>query len=230
MAGKLILVRHGETPSNVAKVLDTVLPGAPLTERGVAQAKEFGSRLAAPPQLLVSSKALRAEQTARHIAESIDLTPVSLEGLHEVQLGELDGTSDEASYQQFSDIFHAWHAGDLAARPPGGESGADVLDRIVPVLAELRARYLTSDGAADNGAKGGVATGDVLVVSHGAAIRLVARYLAAVPPLFAANNHLRNTATVELVPLVDGGWQCVRWGPFEPPFVEVSPTADLPMG
>ena len=40
---KLILVRHGETEGNVAKILDTALPGLPLTERGVAQAKAFGA-------------------------------------------------------------------------------------------------------------------------------------------------------------------------------------------
>ncbi len=55
-------------------------------------------------------------------------------------------------------------------------------------------------------------SGDVVLVSHGAAIRLVAAQLAGVPGLFAANNHLANTQSVELTPLAGGGWECVRWG------------------
>lgn len=221
---KLILVRHGETYSNVAKVLDTRLPGAPLTERGVAQAKQFGSGLAGNrPRILVSSRALRAEQTAAHIGAAIGVTPTSVDGLHEVQLGDLDSTSDEASYQRFADIFHAWHTGDLDARAEGGESGREVLDRMVAALTTLRTRYIDGD-------RGNGSAGDVMVVSHGAAIRLAARYLADVPSLFAADNHLNNTATVELLPLPGGGWQCARWGLFTPPFVEVGPVVDIPMG
>jgi probable phosphoglycerate mutase len=222
MTAKLILVRHGETPSNIAKVLDTKLPGAPLTDNGIAQAKAFGARLAAVPRALCSSQALRARQTAAYIGEAVGVTPTSLDGLHEVQLGELDSTSGDENYRLMSEIFHAWHTGDLAVRPPGGESGREVLDRYIPVLERLRSEYLTPTG---NGAGG-----DVLVVSHGAAIRLVAHYLTDMPQTFAENNHLDNTATVELAAMPAGGWNCLRWGRFEPPFPQVSPAADIPMG
>lgn len=228
MTAKLILVRHGETPSNVAKVLDTRLPGAPLTDNGFEQAKAFGARLPAPPLALFSSKALRAEQTAACIGEIVGITPISLDGLHEVQLGELDSTSGEENYQRFAEIFQTWHAGDLAVRVPGGESGQEVLDRFVPVLERLRSEYFAPRSNGDSGANG--PAGDVLVVSHGAAIRLVGNYLGGVPSLFSAHNHLDNTQTVELEPTADGGWNCVRWGKFEPPFTQVSPTADIPMG
>ncbi|NUS44687.1 MAG: histidine phosphatase family protein [Mycobacteriaceae bacterium] len=219
---KLILVRHGQTPSNVAKILDTALPGAPLTEQGVAQARAFGSALATPPRALFSSTALRARQTAQHIGEVTGVLPETLDDLHEVQLGELEGRNDDPAHQQFKEVFHAWHTGDLDARPPGGESGRDILGRMIPVLTALRQHY-PLDGR--NGA-----AGDVYVVSHGSAIRLVSRYLADVPGLFSANNHLDNTGTVELTARTDGGWECVRWGRFTPPFVQVSPIADIPMG
>ena len=39
MSARLHLVRHGQTPSNVAGALDTALPGAPLTELGREQAE-----------------------------------------------------------------------------------------------------------------------------------------------------------------------------------------------
>lgn len=39
----LILLRHGQTTSNVDHKLDTLLPGAELTELGQEQARETGS-------------------------------------------------------------------------------------------------------------------------------------------------------------------------------------------
>jgi broad specificity phosphatase PhoE len=218
-SARLVLVRHGETTGNVAKILDTALPGAPLTDRGVAQAKTFGTQLTRPGALICST-ALRAQQTARHIGLEIGLEPQVVDHLYEVQLGELDGKSDEQSHKLFVDIFQAWHAGDLDARPPGGESGRDVLDRTLPVLDHLRERHL------DNGD----GPGDLVVVSHGSVIRLVARYLTDLAGSFTANNHLDNTGTVELLPLPDDTWECLRWGTLTPPFPASALTADDPMG
>ncbi|WP_327143038.1 histidine phosphatase family protein [Nocardia sp. NBC_01327] len=220
MTGKLILVRHGETEGNVAKLLDTQLPGLPLTERGVAQAKTFGATLITPPQRLFCSEALRARQTGGYI-EAATGTPLEvLEGLQEVQVGELEGLNTQAAHEQFQDVYHAWHFGDLSLRVPGGESGMEVLDRYVPILERLRDDYLTDPEAPD-----------VILVSHGAAMRLISRELAGVPRRFAANNHLDNTETIELVPTTGGGWECTRWGSYTPPFGEdAAPTGDDPMG
>ncbi|MFE7744070.1 histidine phosphatase family protein [Nocardia sp. NPDC057455] len=222
MTGRLILVRHGETEGNVAKLLDTRIPGLPLTERGAAQAKMFGENLLRPPKVLFSSAALRARQTASYIEAATGVAAMVLDGLHEVQAGDLEGEHSEDAHRTFQQIYRAWHEGDLTLRVPGGESAQDVLDRFLPVVAELRNTYLTPD---DHG------HGDVMVVSHGAAMRLVGRTLADVRPPFTTNNHLDNTETIELVPVPDGGWECTRWGRFTPPFgYDVAPTSDDPMG
>ncbi|AYF74731.1 histidine phosphatase family protein [Nocardia yunnanensis] len=220
MTGKLILVRHGETEGNVAKILDTRLPGLPLTERGATQAKNFGANLTTPPQRLFSSAALRARQTGGYIEAATGVPLEVLEGLQEVQLGELEGSGTAAAHERFQDIYHAWHSGDLSLRVPGGESGEEVLARYIPTLERLRDDYLTDP-----------AGGDVIVVSHGAAMRLVSRELTGVPWLFAANNHLDNTETIELLPAGDGRWTCTRWGRYTPPFAGATePTGDDPMG
>ncbi|WP_433757964.1 histidine phosphatase family protein [Nocardia sp. CA-135398] len=220
MTGRLILVRHGETEGNVAKILDTRIPGLPLTERGAAQAKTFGSSLLRPPKALFCSSALRARQTAGYIEAATGIPVEVLDDIHEVQVGELEGLNTEEAHSCFQRIYRAWHEGDLAERVPGGESGYDVLARFLPVVEGLRTKYLT-DGS----------DGDILVVSHGAAMRLVSRNLSGVEPPFTTNNHLDNTETIELVPRPVGGWECIRWGRFTPPFAyEVSPTADDPMG
>ncbi|WP_039794225.1 histidine phosphatase family protein [Nocardia araoensis] len=222
MTGRLILVRHGETEGNVAKLLDTRIPGLPLTERGAAQAKTFGEGLLRPPKVLFSSAALRARQTASYIEAATGVAAMVLDGLHEVQAGDLEGEHSEEAHQTFQRIYRAWHEGDLDLRVPGGESAQDVLDRFLPAIRELRNTYLTPDDDAH---------GDVMVVSHGAAMRLVGRTLADVRPPFTTNNHLDNTETIELVPMPDGGWECIRWGRFTPPFgYEVAPTSDDPMG
>lgn len=219
MTGKLILVRHGETEGNVAKILDTKLPGLPLTERGVAQAKTFGSKLAVPPQRLFSSEALRARQTGGYIEEATGVPLEVLPDLQEVQLGDLEGSNSSAAHVIFQDVYHRWHAGELEERVPGGETGREVLERYVPTLERLRARYLSDPEA-----------GDLILVSHGAAMRLVASELTTVPRLFATNNHLDNTETIELLP-VAGGWECTRWGRYTPPFgQDIEPTGDDPMG
>ncbi|MET8796214.1 histidine phosphatase family protein [Nocardia sp. NPDC004568] len=220
MTAKLILVRHGETEGNVAKILDTKLPGLPLTERGVAQAKAFGSALTAPPRALFHSRALRARQTAGYIEAATGVTATELDGVHEVQLGALDGLNTKEAHDRFQAVYRLWHEGRLDQRVDGGESAQDVLDRFVPAITELRTEFL--DGSD---------SGDVLVVSHGAAMRLVGRFLAGVAPPFTTNNHLDNTETIELVPRPDGGWECVRWGRFTPPFgVKAEAGADDPMG
>jgi broad specificity phosphatase PhoE len=220
MTGKLILVRHGETEGNVAKILDTRVPGLPLTERGAAQAKTFGSSLLRPPNALFCSAALRARQTAGYIEAATGVPVEVLDNIHEVQVGELEGLHNEEAHGRFQRIYRAWHEGDLAERVPGGESGYDVLARFLPIIEDLRTKYLT-DGS----------DGDILLVNHGAAMRLVSRTLSGVAPPFTTNNHLDNTETIELVPRAIGGWECIRWGRFTPPFAyEVSPTADDPMG
>ncbi|WP_433729495.1 histidine phosphatase family protein [Nocardia sp. CA-129566] len=220
MTGKLILVRHGETEGNVAKILDTRVPGLPLTERGAAQAKTFGSSLSRPPKALFCSAALRARQTAGYIEAATGVPVEVLDNVHEVQVGELEGQHTGEAHAQFQRIYRAWHEGDLAERVPGGESGYDVLARFLPIIEDLRTTYLT-DGS----------DGDIMLVSHGAAMRLVSRTLSGVAPPFTTNNHLDNTETIELVPRAIGGWECTRWGRFTPPFgYEVAPTADDPMG
>lgn len=220
VSGRLILARHGQTVANVARRLDTKLPGAELTDLGIEQARTLGRNLAdRPPALLVASQALRARQTADNAAPSIGLEPVVREGVHEVQVGELEDRSDEESHKLFMKVYEEWHNGDLRARVPGGESALDVLDRYVPVLDSLRSDYLDAG------------SGDVVVVSHGAAIRLVAAYLGKVPGSFATANHLANTQTVELVPVAGGGWECVRWGTVLAPFHDTARGgADGPMG
>jgi hypothetical protein len=79
----------------------------------------------------------------------------------------------------------------------------------------LRTRYLDKDDWAS----------DIVVVSHGAAIRLTAAILAEVESSFALDHHLANTEAVVLTATADGRWECVQWGTLTPPFYPI-PDAD----
>ena len=222
MSGRLVLVRHGQTHSNVARRLDTRPPGAELTELGREQARGFASTLSRPPGLIAHSIATRAIQTAHEIDRALCAQgPVEFDGLHEVQVGDLEDRSDEAAHDEFTAIYRSWHHGELDVALPGGETGRQVLDRYVPVLDDLRMRYLDDDAWRE----------DIVVVSHGAAIRLVAAVLAGIDSRFAIENHLANTESVVLAPITDGRWSCLQWGALTPPFdPEASPAITVTAG
>jgi broad specificity phosphatase PhoE len=228
MSGRLVLVRHGQSLSNVERRLDTRPPGRELTGLGREQAREFARGLAQPPAMVAHSIAVRAVQTAGEIAAQAGLPAHEFDGLHEVQVGELEDRNDDDAIAEFESIYQRWHQGDLDAVMPGGESGNDVLDRYVAVLTQFRLRHLDDDAW----------RGDIVVVSHGAAIRLVAAVLAGVDGGFALDHHLANTEPVVLAPVTDGRWSCVQWGTLTPPFypdTDVHPVQDAlesadPMG
>ena len=208
MSGRLILVRHGQSHGNVERRLDTRPPGADLTELGIAQAQAFARAQHRPAGLLLHSVARRAVQTAAAIGAESGVAPREVDGVHEVQAGDLENRNDDDAIAEFNAIYQRWHEGDLGVAMPGGESGADVLDRYLPVLTDLRLRYLDDHDW----------TSDIVIVSHGAAIRLAAATLAGVDNSFVLEHHLANTDAVVLAPVTDGRWSCVHWGAQSPPF------------
>ena len=228
MSGRLVLVRHGQSHGNVERRLDTRPPGAELTDLGREQARIFAREWLHDIGMVAHSVAVRAGQTAAEISGLRGLRPIEFEGIYEAQVGELEDRNDDDAIDEFKAVYHRWHQGDLDARLPAGESGRDVLDRCVPVLTQLRMRYLDDDAW----------HGDIIVVSHGAAIRLTAATLAGVDAGFALDHHLGNAESVVLAPITDGRWSCLHWGELAPPFypeTEAHPVEDAlssvdPMG
>jgi broad specificity phosphatase PhoE len=179
-----------------------------LTPLGRDQARAFARDGLSRPGLLLHSVATRAAQTAAEISAEVYLPASEVAGIHEVQVGELENRSDDDAVAEFNAIYQRWHEGEREVPLPGGENANQVLDRYVPVLTDLRMRYLDDDQW----------TGDIVVVSHGAAIRLTAAVLAGVESSFVLDHHLNNTEAVVLAPVTDGRWSCVQWGTLMPPF------------
>jgi broad specificity phosphatase PhoE len=197
---RLVLARHGQTDANVRMAIDSAPPGGPLTEQGRRQADELAEALADEPvEAVYASTALRAQQTARPVAERHRLDVRIVEGLHEVFVGDLEGSTDRESLRAFAGVFRAWADGDLSRPMPGGETGQQAVDRFTTALDGLLAHH--SDGV-------------LVVVSHGAMLRLVTPYLADnLDTLAGELSLLQNTARIVLdeAPATRGGWHCVEW-------------------
>ncbi|OIJ97465.1 histidine phosphatase family protein [Streptomyces sp. MUSC 14] len=195
---RLLLVRHGETPSNVDHLLDTAVPGPGLTPLGEAQAAALPEALAGEHiDALYVSTLLRTRLTAAPLAAARGLEAVVRDGIREVSAGDLEMLPGEsAEGREYMHTIFAWAAGDTTRRIPGGENGEAALARYDAVVAE----------AAAGGA------GTVVMISHGAAIRLwTAARAHNVDVAFAAARPLRNTGVVALEGTPADGWKMISW-------------------
>lgn len=195
---RLVLIRHGQTPSNVGFVLDTVPPGPGLTEEGARQAADLADRLTGEKVVSVrASRALRAQQTAEPLAAVHGLPVDVLDGIQEIYVGELEGRSETSARMRFEEVNRHWHQGEIDEPMPGGETGRQALERFL---------------AAARTALDGVDAGAVVLVSHGAMLRLVASHLA--PDVEGIR--LANTGVVTLEPADTAtGWRCSQWDGLE---------------
>ncbi|MFI1564706.1 histidine phosphatase family protein [Streptomyces sp. NPDC020490] len=195
---RLLLIRHGQTPTNVRALLDTAAPGPGLTALGERQAAALPTALAGEEiDVLYASTLVRTQLTAAPLAAVRGLGVVVREGIRELSAGDLEmlpGDSEQGAL--YLRTVFAWAAGETRLRMPGGETGADALARYDAVVAEA--------------ARSGAAT--VAMVSHGAAIRVwTAARAGNVDVSFAAARPLANTGVVVLEGSPSDGWTALRW-------------------
>jgi len=185
---RLILVRHGQTSSNVGLLLDTAAPGADLNQTGREQAQELVERLAAESvEAIYASNLVRTQQTAAPLAAARNLGVGVLDGLREVSAGDAEMGSDATGYIT---TLLKWQAGDLTARIPGGEDALEFFVRYDAAIARIAAAGHRT----------------AAVFSHGAALRV---WAAARVPGFAealGNGHLANTGVIIAEGDSNRGW------------------------
>jgi len=162
----VVLVRHGETTMTVSRGYSgSGEPGPPLNDHGVRQAHaaaDLVDRIGRDvwgdieyPSEVIASPMVRTQQTGRIIGERLGL-PVRTDAVfQEANFGEWQGLTAEEIEERWPGQLEPWHT-KADVRPPGGESIAEVGDRVRRGLDELRAA-------------GGDRT--VVVVSHAVSIR-----------------------------------------------------------
>jgi broad specificity phosphatase PhoE len=147
----LLIIRHGETPLNITRVLQPA--DTPLSANGLAQAAALAQRLAGDaalrPTALVSSDLPRALQTAQAIAAACGLPLLTSPLLHERNFGDLRGLPyDTLGFDPLT----------RDEAPANGESTAQFSARCAAAFAWVLAQQA---------ARGGT----LAVVSHGLVIR-----------------------------------------------------------
>ncbi|EMY35775.1 isomerase [Arthrobacter crystallopoietes BAB-32] len=193
---RLLLIRHGQTPSNIKGLLDTDIPGPELTSLGHDQARALPQALAGEPiERLYASTAIRTQLTASPLAEATRLEVGVRDGLREISAGAYEMLGDVDSVRAYLETVFAWTAGELDGRMPGGPDGHETFGRFDDVVAEAEAEGL----------------GTVALFSHGAMIRSWAGARAEnLDAGFVASNVLSNTGVVVLEGS-GGNWEARTW-------------------
>jgi len=154
---RILLLRHAETaaPGQFHGAESDV----GLGPRGFEQAEAAAPGIAqSQPAAIYSSGMLRARQTAAVIARTCSLAVVAVPELHERRMGSLSGMPMADGWDAYIAAMNAWKAGDLDAAQEGGESFAQIRDRVIPALELLARRH---------------ADETIVVVAHGVVIRVV---------------------------------------------------------
>lgn len=201
---RLVLVRHGQTPSNVSGALDTGRPGMNLNARGRQQAADLAARweqIAPAPHAIAVSPLARTRQTSRPLEERFGLTPLVRTGLREVRGGNVEMSASLADIAQYMLSVLPWLQGQWDKRLPGGENGYELRARFLPAVLEVLQK------AYDEAGSEGVA----VIVAHGAINRVIASSLS---PQIGAN--------LVMMHRLDNGKTCVLESPkdFKPTAIE----------
>jgi glucosyl-3-phosphoglycerate phosphatase len=135
---RLVLVRHGESIWNAeARIQGQSCAG--LSEVGHAQAKVTAAALSAsyPDALLVTSDLQRTVETMTPLAEALGREPAHDPRLRERSFGAWEGHLRAEVIAGDAERWQRWVDGEDVVGEVGGESAAQLADRVEPVLREL---------------------------------------------------------------------------------------------
>lgn len=189
---RLILVRHGETTFNLEGRWQGSGSDPPLNDRGRRQAEELARQLAGRRvAALYTSPQQRALETALILGRRLSLEPQVVAALHELAHGEWEGKTQAEVVARWPDAYRAYESAPLETPRPGGESYADLAERLWPALEELAARHRGHE---------------IVAVTHGGPIRLVLSRVLGRPlterHLFGVDN-----ASAFAIEEADGRWR-----------------------
>jgi probable phosphoglycerate mutase len=163
---RLLMVRHGETTWNALGLIQGHADDPTLTNEGRRQSAQVARQFRRDRVVAIySSDLVRARETAAFVGKALGL-PVAVDpALRERCFGSYEGLPQGALDAVDSGICGD-QVVDATARPDGGESLDEVYERVGSFLERL-------------GGEGH--HGDVIVVSHGGAIRAMRAVSAGVP-------------------------------------------------
>jgi broad specificity phosphatase PhoE len=164
---KVALVRHGETEWNkLGKFLGQLDIG--LNPRGLAQARETALALADWGHTVVYASPLaRTTEVAQEISKLGVVPVVPVEGVKELDLGDVEGVTGGEMRSRWPGVYAAWREDPATVVMPNGESLAQLQDRAWRAWLELEAAHSEDDY--------------LVIVSHNFAIRTIIAKLLGMP-------------------------------------------------
>lgn len=158
MSLTLYFLRHGETTASrkggYCGTLDVE-----LTPEGKQMAADFATAYKSLPWTAVFVSPMgRTQATAKPLCEAVGIEMQLRDGLKEIAYGKWEGKSPEEVDRDFHDEYIRWLNDPGWNSPTGGEKGVDIARRSFSVIEEIEKNH---------------PTGNVLVVSHKATIRIM---------------------------------------------------------
>ena len=158
---RLYLIRHGHTVWNGPPLRFQGQMDSSLSDDGRSEAIALGKRMPYQPDRIVSSPALRCRQTVDCL---FGRPPDAIEPrCIEIGLGWFEGLLATEVEKRDPDAVRTWHEAPWEGAPWGGESLADLQDRVVAGVADIIA---------------GIAPGErVFLAVHGGVLRTLICYV-----------------------------------------------------
>jgi broad specificity phosphatase PhoE len=163
---EVLLVRHGQTESNCTGYY-MGWSAEDINAAGLAQARSLSARLAASRiDAAYVSPLKRTQHTAQIIAGPHNLEVIPLEGLIEINQGELQGINRSETERKWPVLYQHLRTDPSQAEFPGGESFSQVALRTLAAFESIR------EGNTDK---------RVLLVSHEINIKIIVMHVLGVP-------------------------------------------------
>jgi len=191
---RFYFLRHGETAWNAQGRL-CGSTDVPLSDVGRRQAQSLALRLRPiAVDALYSSPLSRAWETASLIGETIGMEPLVDYRLAELNYGTWEGRTFAEIERDTRAAYEAWDADPAHLAPPRGETGLQLIQRVMPFLAEVAERHQQ---------------GTVVVVCHKTVCRLIACHILGVPLIEYRRRITIDNAALNILEVMEGRWRVV---------------------
>ena len=159
MSVTLYLLRHGQTVFSRANAFCGSGLDPELTEDGIEMAHSFAEAYHALPwKAIYASTLQRTVATAQPIADRVNLPVQIRDDLKEIGYGKWEGQTVEAVTRDYHDDYLRWTADPAWHAPTEGEPAVAIAHRSLRVIEEIQGNH---------------ESGNVLIVSHKATIRVL---------------------------------------------------------
>ncbi len=134
----LTFIRHAESQSNAAHMINTDVPGPNLTEEGQGQAEQLAHQLSRNNfDAVYASDMVRTQETAAPLAHALGKRVEILPGLREINAGWYNDTPAKRADLTYLLAPADWLNGDLKDAVPGSVSGEQFNDRFTAAVQKI---------------------------------------------------------------------------------------------